>query len=112
MSSEQIKIAVIGGGERIGMRAELIRVLSENEDLKQAFINLEVTEDEILDRIEEFRDAEREEKKMRIVISDSLASLDRLMYEPPMEFSCRLEPEVPFWAMHGNKRSVYKCHRR
>ncbi|UYD60151.1 hypothetical protein OPFAMLBM_00130 [Aeromonas phage avDM12-TAAL] len=112
MSSEPIKVAIIGGGERIGMRAELVRILTENEDLKKAFVSLELTEEEVLNQIEELRSAEEENKKMRIVISDSLAMLDHLMYEPAREFSCKLEQEVPFWAMHGNKRSVYKCHRR
>lgn len=111
MSSEPIKVAIIGGSERIGMRAELVRILTENEDLKKAFIGLEITEEDVLNQIEELRSAE-EDKKMRIVISDSLVMLDHLMYEPAREFSCKLEQEVPFWATHGNKRSVYKCHRR
>lgn len=109
MSSEPIKVAIIGGGERIGMRAELVRILEENEDLRVAFVNLEISEDEILDRVGEIRLAEEDKV---IVISQSLANLDRLMYEPAREFSCKLVPEVPFWVMHGNKRSVYKCHKR
>ncbi|BES53336.1 hypothetical protein [Aeromonas phage phiWae14] len=107
MQDEKIKIAIVGG-EPIG-RAALIQALMDDERVTVLMENMEMTVEQIADKVEQFQEELNEEKKNRIKLVQSISMINDLTWESPAEFSTSAFRETPHWLQHGNKRGIYKC---